>query len=118
VESTRQPVGAAQPAHPAPHTPAQIDGFLALAAAQPALARRMRAAGLVCLAAGAAGLTRSDLRAVRGTDIIAGSGGVVVQVRGSRPRVVPVLARYHQQLLAAAGLAGPPWSLGDGPAAA
>jgi len=29
-----------------------------------------------------------------------------VQVRGARPRAVPVLARYHQQLLASAEFAG------------
>ncbi len=65
----------------------------------------MRAAGLVCLGAGA-GLIRGDLREVRGTDVACRSGGVVVQVRGSRARVVPVLARYHARLLAAARSAG------------
>ena len=65
----------------------------------------MRAAGLVCLGAGA-GLIRADLRAVRGTDITARSGGVIVAVRGRRPRAVPVLARYHQLLLGAAAFAG------------
>ena len=65
----------------------------------------MRAAGLVCLGAGA-GLIRADLRGVRGSDIICRSGGVIVQVRGSRPRAVPVLARYHQPLLASAAFAG------------
>jgi hypothetical protein len=88
-----------------PYRPAEIDGYLALAAAQPTPARRMRATGLVCLGAGA-GLIRADLRHVRGTDICCRSGGVVAEVRGSRPRVVPVLARYHQPLLAAAGFAG------------
>jgi integrase len=88
-----------------PYTPAEIAGFLALAAAQPTVGRRMRAAGLVCLGAGA-GLTGAGLRAVRGTDVAIRSGGVVVQVRGSRPRPVPVLARYHQQLLASAEFAG------------
>ncbi|MGH3286443.1 MAG: hypothetical protein ACRDPD_17495, partial [Streptosporangiaceae bacterium] len=39
-------------------------------------------------------------------DITARSGGVVVTVRGARPRAVPVLARYHDRLLAAAGFAG------------
>ena len=34
----------------APYTPAEIDGYLALADAQPTLARRMRAAGLVAWA--------------------------------------------------------------------
>jgi integrase len=89
----------------APYGPAQIDGYLALADAQPARERRMRAAGLVCLGAGA-GLIRGDLREVRGADVACRSGGVIVSVRGARPRTVPVLARYHARLLAAAASAG------------
>jgi integrase len=89
----------------APYSPAEIDGYIALAGAQPTAARRMRAAGLVCLGAGA-GLIRSDLRMVRGSDIACRSGGVVVDVRGPRPRAVPVLARYHKPLLASAAFAG------------
>jgi len=89
----------------APYAPAQIDGYLALAAAQPTAARRMRASGLVCLGAGA-GLIRADLRQVRGSDVICRSGGVLVQVSGRRPRAVPLLARYHQPLLASAAFAG------------
>ena len=89
----------------APYAPAEISGYLALAGAQPTTARRMRAAGLVCLGAGA-GLIRADLRQVRGTDITARSGGVIVEVRGRRPRTVPVLARYHEPLLASAQFAG------------
>ena len=65
----------------------------------------MRAAGLICLGAGA-GLIRGDLRDVRGTDVACRSGGVVVTVRGARPRAVPVLSRYHARLLAAARFAG------------
>jgi hypothetical protein len=67
----------------APYSPAQIAGYLALADAQPGLERRMRAAGLVCLGAGA-GLIRGDLREVRGTDVARRSGGVLVAVRGAR----------------------------------
>jgi len=89
----------------APYSPAQIDGYLALADAQPTAERRMRTAGLVCLGAGA-GLIRGDLRDVRGTDVACRSSGVVVTVRGARPRTVPVLARYHTPLLAAARFAG------------
>ncbi len=89
----------------APYTPAEIGGYLALADAQPTAARRMRAAGLVCLGAGA-GLIRADLRQVRGTDICCRSGGVIVTVRGARPRAVPALARYHDILLEAAEFAG------------
>jgi integrase len=88
-----------------PYSPAQIDGYLVLADAQPTAARRMRAAGLVCLGAGA-GLIRGDLRDVRGADVACRSGGVIVTVRGTRPRMVPVLARYHARLLAAARFAG------------
>ena len=88
-----------------PYSPAETDGFLALADAQPAMERRMRAAALVCLGAGA-GLIRGDLRETRGSDIAGRSGGVVVTVRGARPRTVPVLARYHTRLLAAARFAG------------
>jgi integrase len=88
-----------------PYSPAQIGGYLALADAQPTRERRMRAAGLVCLGAGA-GLIRGDLREARGKDVACRSGGVVVTVRGARPRAVPVLARYHAPLLAAAAFAG------------
>jgi integrase len=88
-----------------PYSPAEIGGYLALADAQPTAGRRMRAAGLVCLGAGA-GLIRSDLRGVRGTDVACRSGGVLVTVRGARPRTVPVLDRYHAPLLAAARFAG------------
>jgi integrase len=88
-----------------PYSPAEISGYLALADAQPATGRRMRAAGLVCLGAGA-GLIRGDLRDARGSDVSARPGGVVVTVRGARPRAVPVPARYHARLLAAARFAG------------
>jgi integrase len=89
----------------APYSAAEIAGYLALADAQPTMARRMRAGGLICLGAGA-GLIRADLRQARGRDIVRRSGGVVVEVGGHRPRVVPVLARYHQPLLASAAFAG------------
>ena len=90
----------------APYSPAEIDGFLALADSQPTRARQARAAGLVCLGAGA-GLIRGDLRDVRGSDVESRSGGVVVRVRGgNRPRAVPVLGRYHVLLAAAARSAG------------
>jgi integrase len=89
-----------------PYSPAQIAGYLALADAQPTAERRMRAAGLVCLGAGA-GLIRGDLREARGSDVACRSGGVIVTVRGARSRAVPVvLARYHAPLLAAARFAG------------
>jgi len=89
----------------APYSAAEITAYLALADAQPTRGRRMRAGALICLGAGA-GLTGADLRQARGSDITCRSGGVLVQVRGRRPRVVPVLSRYHDQLLASASFAG------------
>jgi hypothetical protein len=88
-----------------PYSPAELAGYLALADVQPTPQRRMRAAGLVCLGAGA-GLIGAGLRQVRGSDIACRSGGVIAEVRGRRPRVVPVLARYHDLLLASAAFAG------------
>ncbi|MHB1709908.1 MAG: hypothetical protein ACYCV7_00670 [Acidimicrobiales bacterium] len=88
-----------------PYTDAEIASYLALASTQPTPARRHRATGLICLGAGT-GLTGADLRSVRGTDAMARSGGVVVAVGGRRPRVVPVLSRYHGPLLASASFAG------------
>jgi len=101
------PAGAPLPRQRAkkPYTAREIAGYLALAGAQPTPARRSRAAGLVCLGAGA-GLIRSDLRNARGTDIVRRSGGVIVDVRGRAPRAVPVLASYHAPLLEAAAFAG------------
>ena len=54
----------------------------------------------------AANRFRADLRDVRGTDVIARSGGLVVAVRGRRARTVPVLPRYHARLRAAGRFAG------------
>jgi len=87
-----------------PYSLAETGGFLALADARPTAERRMRAAGLACLGAGA-GLIRGDLRDLRGSDVACRSGGVVVRVRGNRPRAVPVLGRYHVPLLEAARFA-------------
>jgi integrase len=89
----------------APYSAAQIAAYLVLADAQPTRGRRMRAAALICLGAGA-GLTGADLRQARGSDVACRSGGVLVQVRGRSPRVVPVLSGYHDLLLASADYAG------------
>jgi integrase len=88
-----------------PYTSGEISAYLALADAQPTKARASRASALVCLGAGA-GAVRADLRDLRGADVMERSGGVVVVVRGPRPRVVPVLARYGPRLLADAASAG------------
>lgn len=90
----------------APYSRSEIASYLALCDAQPAEARRMRASALICLGAGA-GLVGADLKGVCGTDVVARAGGLVVSVTsGRRPRVVPVLSRYHDRLSAAARCAG------------
>jgi integrase len=88
----------------APYSSAEIEAYLALADTQPTRARAMRLSGLIALGAGA-GLMGADLRTVAGTDVVARSGGVVVEVKGRRARVVPVLARYHERVLASASFA-------------
>jgi len=89
----------------APYTPAEIEGYLRLASAQPTTARRMRATALICLGAGA-GIVAGELRGVRGTDLVRRSGGVVVEVSGARARSVPVLSRFQEPLLQASSFAG------------
>src|SRR2546430_8159468 len=71
-----------------PYSAAEISGYLALADAQPTRERRMRAAGLVCLGAGA-GLIRGDLRDARGTDVARRSRGGLVALRGAPARPGP-----------------------------
>jgi integrase len=87
-----------------PYSDAEIAGFLALAAAQATVARRMRASALVCLGAGA-GLVGSELRRLTGHDVVQRSGGLLVCVGGRRARAVPVLAEFHEPLRAAAAFA-------------
>ena len=78
-----------------PYTAGEIAGYLALAGAQPTAARQARAAGLICLGAGA-GLIRSDLRNVRGTDICGRSGGVIVEARLPISSVADLLPAPHR----------------------
>jgi hypothetical protein len=96
----------------APYGANEVARYLALAAAQPTLARRMRSLGLIALGAGA-GLMGTDLRSVRGRDVVVRSGGLLVVVGGSRSRVVPVLARYHGVLRASAGFADEGYVIGS-----
>lgn len=94
-----------------PYSLSEIDGFLRLADAQSTHARRLRASALVCLGAGA-GVIAGELRHVRGSDVVARSGGVLVTVGGTRSRWVPVSERYHERLSEAAALAGDRFVIG------
>ena len=89
----------------APYSPAQIAGISRSRTPSPRWSGGCGRRGWSAWAPGA-GLIRGDLRDVRGTDVACRSGGVIVTVRGARPRTVPVLARYHARLLAAARFAG------------
>ncbi|MDQ2758926.1 MAG: site-specific integrase [Actinomycetota bacterium] len=89
----------------APYSDAEIASYLALATALSTEARRMRCQALVCLGAGA-GVIASELRYLRGSDVVVRAGGVLVLVCGRRARQVPVLACYRQPLLDAAQFAG------------
>jgi len=89
----------------APYSAAELAAYLALADAQPTALRRARAGALICLGAGA-GLIGTELRTVRGTDVVCRSGGVLVGVVGRRARAVPVLAPFHERLLGAAEFFG------------
>jgi integrase len=95
----------------APYSEAEIDGYLRAARAQPTVARRMRATALICLGAGA-GIVAGELRHLRGHAVIARSGGLVVEVSGRRARSVPVAARFHSPLAAAAAFAGEGYLIG------
>jgi integrase len=95
----------------APYSDAEIAGYLALAAAQSTLARRMRSSALICLGAGA-GVIGAELRHITGGDVIERSGGLLVVVGGQRARTVPVLTRFHEPLAAAAAFAADGYLVG------
>ena len=95
----------------APYNQTQISAYLALADTQPTASRRLRAGAVICLGAGA-GLVGAELGGVRGADVAERSGGVVVEVRGGRPRAVPVLGRFHARLVASAAFAGTGYLIG------
>jgi len=95
----------------APYTDDELAKFLALADAQATLARRHKASALICLCAGA-GLCAGELRSALGTDVVSRSGGVLVLVKGKRPRAVPVLSAFQERLLEAAEFAGGDYLVG------
>jgi integrase len=106
-----QPAPLARERAKAPYCEAEIAGYLRLAAAQPSEARRMRATALLCLGAGA-GIVGAELRHLRGRDVPARSGGLVVEVSGRRARAVPVLGRLQAPLAQAAAFAGEGYLVG------
>lgn len=105
VAETVSPLALSRERAKPPYREDEIASYLALSDVQATLARRHRLGALICLGAGA-GLTGGELRSVRGDDVVSRSGGMIVVVGGGRrPRVVPVLSRYHERLLEAAAFA-------------
>jgi len=80
-----------------PYSDAQVAAYFELVAHQATAERVARLTGLLCLGLGA-GLDASDMRLVRGSDVLTRSGGLVVVVRGRKARIVPVLGRHHDAL--------------------
>ena len=105
VDNPPAPIVLSRERAKAPYSEAELAAYFSLAAHQPTEARRHRAEGLLSLGAGA-GLIGADLRCVKGSDVVVRSGGLIVEVTGTRPRVVPVLGRYHDVLIASARFAG------------
>ena len=66
---------------------------------------------MLCLGLGA-GLDGVDMRYVTGRHVIARSGGLVVDVEGTRARVVPVLSRYQAMLGVCAEFSGDSYLVG------
>lgn len=95
----------------APYSDHEIGLFLQTASALSTQSRRMRATALVCLGAGA-GVIGSELRHLRGTDVIEAHGGLLVHLRAPRARSVPVLCRFQDPLRRAVAFAGQGYLLG------
>jgi hypothetical protein len=111
VHQSPAPIALRRERAKAPYSQDELAAYFSLAAHQPTQSRRRRAEGLLCLGAGA-GLIGADLRGVKGTDVVQRSGGLLVEVSGVRSRVVPVLERYHDLLIASAVFAGSHYVVG------
>ncbi len=94
-----------------PYSEAEIAAYLRLAEAQRTVSRRMRCTALICLGAGA-GIVAGELRHLRGADVVARAGGLLVLVGDARARAVPVLESFHEPLARAASFAGDRYLVG------
>jgi hypothetical protein len=94
-----------------PYLAAEMRSLFQDARHQSTLARRRAAIALSLLGAGA-GLDGRWARKVRGTDVHRASGVVLVRVGAPRPREVPVLKEFEDELLALAAEAGDEYLVG------
>lgn len=88
-----------------PYTAAEIQSYLHLARNQRDSDRQRRLLGLIAAGAGA-GCAPEDLRRLRGDDITRDGRIVWVQITGTRPRRVPVIAALAEPLMWAAHRSG------------
>jgi integrase len=101
---------------PLPYSRDERAGLISAARAQRTPAKRSSALAMVWSGIGA-GLRPGELAAVRGTDVAAAGGTVVVHVTGPMPRMVPVAGRYGPLLAELARGAGDGFVFRPGPAA-
>ncbi|MDA8038340.1 MAG: hypothetical protein M0Z69_04130 [Actinomycetota bacterium] len=105
--SPRGPRGVPFPGSPAPAPYTKVELAALRAMADGATSDWRRRSALVMLASGAgAGLHPGELVALVGSDVIRDARRVTVAVMGARPRLVPVVGRYSQDLAEAAEAAG------------
>ncbi len=96
-----------------PYSPSDLNLIWQDAGRQSTPSRRRAATALVCLGAGA-GLDGRWSTKVKGSDVRPVDGVVVVLVPAPRPREVPVLARFEEDLLRLAAEAGEEPLVGGG----
>lgn len=106
-------IGAGDPS--APYTASQVTALRTWASQQNSDYRRVQATLLLSLGLGA-GLSSREMAAVACGDIDVDDHGVIVNVRGDRPRKVPVLAEWEEPLavISKAALRPEQWVLTPG----
>jgi integrase len=92
-------LAALEPSEPAaPYSSAELISLRSWASTQSTPARRANAWVLLATGAGA-GLAASEIGQLRVRDIAVDEGGVLLQIKGERPRFVPVLREWEQVLV-------------------
>lgn len=81
-----------------PYTSAEMEGFRKWAAAQSFGQKRYRAMLMLVLCAGA-GLRSSDLSALHATDIVVDERGVLLNIHGTNPRIVPLRREWESWMV-------------------
>ena len=83
----------------APYTPAEMISFREWAANQPSALLQRRGVLMLVLCAGA-GLTSSEVGQICPEHVLVSDRGIMIDVQGNQPRLVPLLAEWDDWLLA------------------